>query len=307
MNDYKKPTWYILGAGAMGSLWASYYRLAGFSVVLIVKKPHSQTLLTLKNGVGSHQLSVSYKTIEQLNEGIQYLLVSTKAQQTESAISRIKPHLDKHASVLVMQNGLAAQQLPHQLPTQKLFAAVTTEGAYRSDFNTVVHAGVGRTLIGSVDASLDVTNSEYLIQRLPQEFLTIESCKNINQQQWKKLALNCVINGLTAIHRCRNGELLTIDEAHQQMKILCEETFHIIDSLDIVIACSARSLYEDVRSVCTVTAENFSSMHQDISHNRTTEIDFINGFLCEQADKIAVDCRENRNIVKKIKQLEMTR
>ncbi|MBL4827237.1 MAG: 2-dehydropantoate 2-reductase, partial [Spongiibacteraceae bacterium] len=303
MNKPKKPSWYILGAGAIGCLWAAYLRQAGFPVVLIAKKPNAQTTLTLNNVSGKHQFSVIYKTTKQLSEKIDYLLLSTKAQQTEQALTEIKAHLSHQASVLVLQNGLASELLPQHLPTQKLFAAVTTDGAYRTEAHTVTHAGIGKTLIGPLDPTTKNTCTA-LIQQLPLAFLSIECCHDIKQQQWKKLAINCVINGLTAIYQCRNGELLTINQASQQLNALCEETFTIIDALGVSIGDSAQTLYNDVHSACTTTANNYSSMYQDIKHKRPTEIDFINGYLCTLAKKNALNCPENTHILKSIKQLE---
>jgi 2-dehydropantoate 2-reductase len=307
MTDSVKPTWYILGAGAIGCLWAAYFRRAEFPVVLISRTPDSQSTLTLNNSSGRHQVDVSFKSIKQLDQCIHYLMVSTKAQQTTDAIAEIKTHLAPDATVFVVQNGIATQHLPNQLPTQKLFAGVTTDGAYRTDKYTVTHAGAGQTLIDTLTPDRVTQGCTELIRQLPQNDLRIEYSEHFKEQQWKKLAMNCVINGLTAIYQCKNGEVLGIARARNTATVLCNETFKIIDALGIMIAKDAQALFKDVELACQLTADNYSSMYQDIKHQRPTEIDCLNGFLCKQAQHMSLPCPENQSIVDQIKQLEQAR
>ena len=300
----QKPKWFILGAGAMGSLWAVYFLKAGFQVTLISRSARTDTQLRLKTTSTESSFSVSYKTPEQLNETIDYLLLSTKAQQTTEAVKSIKAHIGNRAYVLVLQNGMSDEQLVDQLPGRIIFTAVTTDGAYLSDRQTVVHAGKGQTLIGGADATINSDQEKRLLQCLPTDYLDIVISDTIKQQQWKKLAVNCAVNGLTAIHQCRNGQLLTIDDAHQRLKKLCGEIVHIMHALQITVFADTQSLYNAVVNGCTITADNYSSMYQDIKHQRPTEIDCINGYLCEKAEQVNVACPENKQIIRDVKNLE---
>ena len=54
-------------------------------------------------------------------------------------------------------------------------------------------------------------------------------------------------------------------------------------------------------SVMTATAENFSSMQQDISHNRESEIDAICGYVCEQGAKLGIKTPYNQAMLSMIK------
>lgn len=302
----KRITWHILGPGAIGCLWATYLRQAGYPVTLINRAPCSANSLTLINPTGRHSIDVSYTTAQQLQGSIDHLIVSTKAQQTTAAVQAIKPYLSTQANVLVIQNGMACYPLAEQLSTQSIFAAVTTDGAYRPHPQTVIHAGVGQTLVGAVRATNPTSKCQALIEQLPASGLHISHCDDIRQQLWKKLAINCAINALTAIYQCRNGQLLANQTAHRQLKMLCEETFLIIEQLGIPIAANAEALYRQVVDTCQVTKDNYSSMYQDIKQQHSTEIDFINGYLCQQADKAKLNCLHNRRITEQIKQLEQT-
>jgi 2-dehydropantoate 2-reductase len=295
-TNKQKPTWYILGAGAIGCLWASYWRQAGFSVVLITPSARQQNFIELHADNKNISTPVRQITIEQLKAStisIDYLLVSTKAQHTLAAVAAIENQLTKNATVLVLQNGMAVKKLSPLLPSQQVIAATTTDGAYRSAPMSVVHAGKGETWFGG---------DESLLAMLPTDYLTIKYCNDIDTRLWQKLAINCAINGLTAIYRCRNGELLNNPEAVSRMQNLCNEVIAVATAMGLSAAVNQLSV--KVVETLRTTANNYSSMYQDIAHKRSTEINFINGYICELANKNGITCDENQYIVDTIKQLE---
>ena len=111
---------------------------------------------------------------------------------------------------------------------------------------------------------------------------SVEWRNDIHTALWNKLAINSVINPLTAIHQCRNGKLAN-DQFKKQISILIKEISQVLNAENIAI--SHQSVVDNVYRVIESTAQNFSSMHQDIAHHRTTEIDFITGYLIRTAQK----------------------
>ena len=55
-----------------------------------------------------------------------------------------------------------------------------------------------------------------------------------------------------------------------------------------------------VKAVIQATASNFSSMRQDIEAGRRTEIDFMTGYLCDQAVKVGIDLPVNRGLYERV-------
>ena len=288
--------WYILGAGAMGCLWAGYLTLAGFPVVLITRTKRNGTAINLSKGSHSETIAIQQITVRELEQStinIKHLLVTTKAQQTNDALSDIKPHIDNHATLLILQNGMASKNIASLLPTQQLIIGITTDGAYRTDELSIVHAGVGETLIGD--------NS--IVQCLPEKYLAIKFCEDIDTRQWQKLAINCAINGLTVIYHCRNGELLNNKEAMIRIKLLCDEITAVMQALVIK---SQDSLFEKTIHTLTITANNYSSMYQDCQQKQATEIDYLNGYLCSEAKRLRISCPENQRVLAAIKTIEQS-
>ncbi|MCN7810225.1 2-dehydropantoate 2-reductase [Escherichia coli] len=116
---------------------------------------------------------------------------------------------------------------------------------------------------------------------------------------WRKLAVNCVINPLTATWNCPNGEL-----RHHPQEIIqiCEEVAAVIEREGH--HTSAEDLRDYVMQVIDATAENISSMLQDIRALRHTEIDYINGFLLRRARAHGIAVPENTRLFEMVKRKE---
>lgn len=229
-------------------------------------------------------------------------MISTKAQHTLAAVTAIQNHVADNASVLTVQNGITTDVIKKLLPKQQLFTAITSDGAYRTDKMTVVHAGHGTSYVGGEHSA---TQLQVFVEQLPVDSLHIEACDNIEQRQWLKLAINCAINGLTVIHHCRNGDLLNKPEALSQIRKICQEFTHVTVRLPQLasnhILIDWQKIYASVIATAEQTAENYSSMHQDIKQGNSTEIDYLNGYFCSQANRLNIACPENQAIVAAIK------
>ena len=98
----------------------------------------------------------------------------------------------------------------------------------------------------------------------------------------EKVAINCCINPLTAIHRVKNGELRS--EIHRDhVTTVISEVSSVLDDLGY-LALSVE-LGRRVHEVMTDTAENRSSMLNDVMAGRRTEADAIVGWLLRQTKR----------------------
>ena len=295
MTTHTDDTWYILGAGAIGCLWAAYWRQSGVKVILLTPKKRDHSTLTITAHEKNHSASIESLTLKQLSTSkitIQRLLVCTKSQHTLSALNNIKSNIDDNAPIIILQNGMATQTIKKHFK-QVIYTAITNDGAYRTDQLSVVHAGHGTTFIDANKA---------LLSQLPTQFLDIVICSDIEKIQWQKLAINCAINGLTAIYNCRNGELLKHPEAMQRITHVCSEISALVQHLDI--GFSLDDIQKHVEKTIHTTANNYSSMYKDIEQGNTTEIEMLNGFICHKAEKLDISCPENLRIYTEIRQRE---
>ena len=323
--------WYILGAGAIGSLFACQFERASIRSTLLVR-PTSQTHLgntskpidvTFLNGSKQHfsiqtqpstQSLSSSSTESHPTSPIRQLILTTKAHQSQKAIDDIRPRLAEGAIIVVMQNGMGvAEQLQTQLPQCTIFVATTTEGAHRPTENSLIHAGVGETWVGNLPSSdhknydqetittqtitTQATTAEQIVEQWQKTALSIQFDRNITQRLWTKLAINCAINPLTVKYQCNNGALLTNPEALQLMEKVCQELQHIMAVKSIA---APSDLFATVKQVAKNTHNNISSMLQDYRNNRPTEIHFINGYVVNEGSALNVPTPVNQALALEI-------
>lgn len=294
--------WTILGAGAIGCLWAASLRQAGFPVTLLTRaQPPRQSVTLVSGGDHQHYTVDACSVADFINRGIapSLLLVTTKAHQTRDALKSIDTLINSDTTLVVLQNGLAAREVAARYPRNAVVAGITTDGAWCSEPLTVILSGSGATWLGRYDG-LDCRS---LLPLLPLDVRHIECCDDIELRQWLKLASNCAINGLTAIYQCRNGDLLDNVEARQRMQAICTEIQAVARALQLP-AQAFVDIFDTALHTAQATAQNYSSMYQDIRHHRHTEIDALNGFICREAQRLGVPCLENARIVAAVRQLE---
>jgi 2-dehydropantoate 2-reductase len=304
VRDSTTPPWYVLGAGAIGCLFAAHLRRAGVPVRLLLRDDEALRALQCAGGIALDDeapVAIDADSITALPHGtrIQKLLVCTKAHQTLAAIAAVHAYLVDDAAIVLLQNGMGVrEQLAALLPGAKIFNALTTEGAWRRERFSVVHAGRGETLLGGADSD----PARALAGELARSGLAVRAVDDIESRLWQKLAVNCVINPLTALWRCRNGDLLARPETADWTRRLCDEIARVAAAQGVVLHSDA--LQQRVQAVMNSTAANQSSMLQDVLQGRATEIDYLNGYVVALAQRHAIDVPANRALLDAIRNRE---
>ncbi|MGK0444834.1 MAG: 2-dehydropantoate 2-reductase [Bermanella sp.] len=277
---------YILGSGAMGSLWASYFHPKQ-SLHFIQRQASAEGYVfnILPSNMKIHGRSTQAQDIR---SPIEYLIVATKAYDALEAISSVSQHLTSNSQVILLQNGLGSQQaISEAFPNIKLYGCSSTEGAYKKNAHTLVHAGKGTNSIGPLNHQATLTD---LTSWLPDS--QFEWHDDIHLIMWRKFMINCAINPLTVLYDCQNGELIKQDEYLAHMQRICIEIDAVTQRLHYPLA----SAFDLAKHVCALTSNNFSSMLQDKRNSQRTEIHFMTGYLLEQAKKLDIPCPENQKL-----------
>jgi 2-dehydropantoate 2-reductase len=291
--------WHILGAGAIGRLMACKLRRMGLDPTLVVRGNSATAVRQQlrREGAESEVLLSCRGSASFAPADIKALLVTTKANQAEAALAELLPALASSAPVVLLHNGMGVlERLSAAHPMIDFYAGTTTEGAYR-DGDVLVHAGLGETVIGRQGEPEPAWFQAWSS--------SAERCRwdpDINQALWRKLLVNCAINPLTAVHRCRNGFLLDNPALRAELELLCEE-------LAVISAArgndkGASCALDWALSVIQATAPNQSSMLQDVELGRATEIEYISGYLVREARRLGVPCPRNERLLTQVRALD---
>ena len=316
MTRLSSYPWHICGAGAIGSLWASALSACGSKVTLLLRD--ADQLAQYQAAGGINLLEDDRNIHSQPNalipdarpyESIRHMLVCCKSYATLDAVLPWRKHLVDGAQIVLLQNGMgSAQALQRVMPNANIYIATTTDGAWRKGPFNVVRAGIGETFIGCFSDHLLEAEIPSPIQRLlktgehnhclkntlPTPILNISWHTDIRTPMWHKLAVNSVINALTAIYQCTNGELIKHPQAWPRLEQLCIETQDVMARVGVVPL--AQGLLNTAVRILQQTALNKSSMLQDCQAGRPTEIASINGYIITQGALYHLPCAGHKQV-----------
>lgn len=137
-------------------------------------------------------------------------------------------------------------------------------------------------------------NTVAVLQRLSGLGATWEPFADMQVLMRQKLVVNSVINPITAILGCHNGELFEREPGRRLAYRVCKEASLVFQKEAIANAkkgtspsdvyvppeLSMKNLLLECENVAKVTASNTSSMLADLKKgNRFTEIEYLNGYL----------------------------
>ena len=299
----------IVGPGALGCLLATTLcRTSGDIWVLDHDSQRAALLqhsgLTLERAGHLEHFPIQATADAQKIGPVDLVLLCVKSPTLARTLPSLLPLLTKNTLLLAWQNGIG--HLPVLLGAKLPCAvalAVTSLGAHLAGPGHVRFGGAGATSLGFLDEA--PLEAQLALQETAEFFrvagMEVRVEADILAQVWNKLLVNVGINALTAIHNCKNGALLENGEALGLMRAAVLEAASVAQAKGIAIAPEpvARTI-----AVCQATADNISSMLQDVRGNRQTEIAAINGAVLEEARRLGIPAPANAALFNAVKALE---
>ncbi len=277
----------VFGAGSLGSLIGGLLSKT-HEVTLVGRQPHVDRINASGLAItGLRSERVKPRAQTDL-EGIEadLALVTVKSYDTEAAARALATaSID---TVCSLQNGLGNEEILADTLDCPIIAGTATYGADLTTPGTVSMTGEGAITIG-----LFRGGDRELLESIETAFDTagvgVEVSHEINITLWEKLVVNAAINPVTALARCRNGSLVNDPLASIAEQAAIEAVSVAQQSgIDLDEEVSIETVFE----VAQVTADNRSSMLQDVLASRRTEIDAINGTVVDRAGTVPVPVNE---------------
>lgn len=303
----------VVGPGALGSLLAaSCARLSGHEVWLLDHRPERARQLACTGIIyeesGSRQRVRLWVTASAADIACADLvLLCVKSYSVSESLDHIKPLLCDSTILVTFQNGIGhLPVLRTKLPDRFPWAiGVTSQGATLVAPGHVRHGGQGLTRIGWAKPVADADDGrlEEVASLLTKAGFATEVEGDIMRHVWMKLLVNVGINALTALLDCPNGALLESSEAMARQEAAVKEAVAVAAALGIAFE---EEPLATTRQICRDTADNISSMLQDVRSRRRTEIDAINGAVVQEARRLGIHVPENERLVAEIRSIEQS-
>jgi len=282
----------VFGAGSLGSLLGALLDHA-HDVTLVGRDPHVAAVREhglRVTGVDACSASPA-ATTDGTGLDVDLAVVTVKAYDTDAA-ARALATGDVGAAVS-LQNGLGNEDALSAGLDCPVVAGTTTHGAVLSEPGVVEWTGRGAVTVGNWrdddgDGADDPASKTAAAFRAASVDAAVDP--DIRRRLWTKLAVNAAINPVTALAGLRNGAVFSGHTAAYAERAAAE-TAAVARAEGVDLGSEAT--IEEARTVADRTADNRSSMRQDIDAGRRTEVDAISGVVAERADEHGVDAPVN--------------
>ncbi len=306
----------VIGQGAMGLLWYHHLSKASTSANIsanvsllasnqdrlsAIELNSAQYQFTAYQKVQANYYPIHYAQITEIKHA-NIIILCVKSYHIASALQRIAKDINRECKIILAHNGMGTfEEVVKLLPSsQPILAMLTTHGCLRSSELNIEHTGLGHSDIGLLAGELSSIHQNDLSKLLNHALPAVTFHSNIANKQWLKLAINCVINPITAINDIDNGKVNNKKYAEQVNQLLSEITaISQKEGINLILT----DLQEVVTKVAQATAKNCSSMRCDVMAGRPTEVDYINGFIHRLGKKHNIATPENSRLWQQVQNL----
>lgn len=283
----------IVGAGGVGLALASCLHASGHALHLIVRDdgrehPIEAEGITRRGLLGTRRvpreaIRVSRDLRALADTAPDHLLVCTKTTaipELAASLGEVWPSLGSEPAVLLCQNGWgSAERFAARMPRDRVFNARIITGFNRvsaCEVDVTVHAEAIH--VGSLFGE-SVERVRLLAEAIDHGGIPCRTSDCIEADLLGKLLYNCLLNPLGALVGVAYGELGKSSETRHVMESVAEEIFAVLAAAGRRTHWSGADEYLELfyRELLPATALHPSSMLQDLSAGRPTEIDALNG------------------------------
>lgn len=274
----------VVGAGAMGCLFAARLARAG-SQVTVVDVDRERLRIIADEGIhlhdetGSHLVKVTACTADETDTA-DLVLLFTKAMHSRSAIASVAHLADGSCCALTLQNGLGnAEAIAEVFSPANVLAGVTDWPADFAPPNGVAAHGTGHVWLGAFDPA-GVAAAQASVDLLNAAAMGAQHDGQVLAAIWEKAAFNAALNALATILNLPVGGLDT-PEGRSIATAVIDETIAVAATKGI--AMNRERLLAKTDFALANHKAHKPSMLQDRLAGRLTEIDAINGQIVEAA------------------------
>ena len=316
----------MVGAGAIGGVTAALISQEGYDLEIVCK--HKDLVDKIKNeGIdiiglkGSHQIRMkAVEKITDLSGPIDLIFLATKANDCVAAAKDLIPLLKPDSMVVSLQNGISEYALADVLGNDRVVGCVVVWGATNNGLGELEITSDGEFVIGNIEKKSD--DRLGFIQQLLNLVSPTRISTNIIGELYSKLIINSCINSLGVIGGVRLGQLLADRRTRNVFIMLMREAVAVANAMNIKVEpggggkldyysfLNGNGLFADLKRHLTIRLIGFkyrrikSSSLQSLERGHRSEIDFLNGYICDQGKKHNVPTLMNNAVRKMVLEIE---
>jgi 2-dehydropantoate 2-reductase len=298
----------VVGAGAMGSVYAGLLASAGHEVWAVDRwQEHVDAIrergLRVEGASGDRVVRVRATTDAAEVGEAELVLIATKAMDVKAASESARVLVGPGTLVLSIQNGLGGPDIAASILGEKR-VAVGVAGGFGASIvepGRVHHHGLELVRLGERHGPA-TPRVEAIAQVWRAAGFNVQTDDDVDRVIWEKLICNVSFSGACAVLGCTIGEVIADRHAWTVASRCGQEAFEVARALDVSLGFDDVGSY--VRNFGLKIPGARPSMLLDLMAGRRSEIDFINGAIPRAGRKTGVATPFNEAVTALVKALE---
>ncbi len=298
----------IVGAGAMGSVYAGLMASAGHEVFAITLwKDHAEAMarhgLRVEGASGDRKVSVRASTSTEGIGPCDLVVIATKAAGVETATRSALPLLGPETSVQTIQNGLGSADRVAAIidPDRVAVGVVGGFGASLHAPGHVHHNGMEMVRFGAY-AGLPRAALEAGAEVWRSAGFEVALFDDVDRMVWEKLIMNVAFSATSCLTGMTIGQVLSDPNAWQVARECALEAVEVATARGIELQVG--DPIEHIRSLGAKIPGARPSMLLDHMARQRSEIEVINGAIPREAAKVGLKAPINATVVALVKARE---
>lgn len=291
----------VIGAGAMGGLFAARLAASGQDVSLIEVNPalvvavREQGLRLTMNGTEvSHALAIGPPQI--YSGSFDLLIVFTKGMHTRGAIEAASHLIGADTVALTVQNGLGnVEMIETMIARERIIKGMTNWPATVIETGHVNVPGSGEVHLWPAAGDRSV-QFDAICALLNDAGLNCVADPSVATSIWEKLSFNAALNSVAAVTGMTVGEMGDSQEAREIIFAILDESLATARALGVAV--DPERTRSSVEYALANHRHHKPSMLQDRLAGRPMEIDTITGAVVAQAERHAVEAPVTRTMAR---------
>ncbi|MDF7637517.1 ketopantoate reductase family protein [Leuconostocaceae bacterium ESL0958] len=289
----------VVGAGAMGLRYGLLLQeVAGCPVDFVeptqasLDKIHAQgdVVYQSRDHQDRHEVPVNIYSPEEYNGNPDVWIFFMKQMQLADTLQRVAPKFKAHQVAVGAMNGMGhIEKLQQYFTDDRIIGGTAMIATVLNDFGDVDFIGAANSG-SSAYANVSETETE-AAKAVMADFqaaqLNPSFSNNLMGTLCTKVFFNAVENSIATMFQARMGELMAYDDfAANIAQPLVSEAYAAAAAAGITLLESQEAMVASTVSIAkNVVPLHFPSMYQDFVKGRPTEVDYINGWIANLAEK----------------------
>jgi 2-dehydropantoate 2-reductase len=297
----------ILGAGAMGAVYASKFFEAGpFSTVLVARDKRYERLKTAGLVVNKKHYLVPVIRPDETTPPADLIIVALKNHSLPEAVSDLKNFVGDQTTIISVMNGLDSEEhLGSVYGMDKVLYAIAVGIDAVREENSVTFTNPGKIFFGEPENSHPSERVQSVQKAFERAGVVSESPANMLRMLWWKFMINVGVNQASAVMRAPYGVFQSSPDAQALMESLMREVIVLAQRIGVNLGEQDLTGWYEVLN--TLSPEGKTSMLQDIEAGRKTEVDAFAGKVVELGKTYGIPTPTNQTVLSIIRVLDQYR